>query len=240
MKIHAHILAWNEECILPFTLDHYSRFCEQIFVYDNMSTDGSDEVYKQYDNVVVVKWSGPEANEINEQYYLELKNNQYKKRSRDCDWVVVCDCDEFVYHPELLQQLEFYKNNKIDVPKIDGHDMYADVFPPYDGKLLVNKVKIGSETYSPMCKNIIFNPKIDVRFGIGAHSFQAPGARFSDTAEIKLLHYKFLGKDYVTQRYNMMRERLSEFNKKHKFGEHYNNPPMKYMDQLKQKQYKVI
>ena len=30
MKIHAHILAWNEEKILPYTLDHYSEFCEKI------------------------------------------------------------------------------------------------------------------------------------------------------------------------------------------------------------------
>ena len=41
MKIHSHILAWNEEKILPYTLDYYSTFCEKIFIYDNMS----DEMY---------------------------------------------------------------------------------------------------------------------------------------------------------------------------------------------------
>ena len=48
MKIHAHILSWNEEKILPYTLDHYSNICEKIFVYDNMSNDSSDDIYKKY------------------------------------------------------------------------------------------------------------------------------------------------------------------------------------------------
>ena len=57
MKIHAHILSWNEEKILPFTLDYYSNICEKIFIYDNMSTDSSDEIYKKYPKVEAVKWS---------------------------------------------------------------------------------------------------------------------------------------------------------------------------------------
>ncbi len=47
MNIHAHILTWNEEKILPFTLDYYSNICSQIFIYDNMSTDSSDEIFSK-------------------------------------------------------------------------------------------------------------------------------------------------------------------------------------------------
>ena len=237
MKIHAHILAWNEARILPFTLDHYSKFCEKIFVYDNMSDDGSDEIYAKYDNVVVRKWDN--NGEINEMKYLEIKNNAYKATSRDCDWVIVCDCDEILYHPKLLSVLESYKKLGVDIPKIDGHDMFSETFPEYDGEPITDKVKIGSKTYDVMCKNIIFNPKIDVQFGIGAHSFQANG-KYSDNDDLKVLHYKFLSKKYVLWRYEMMAKRLSEFNKKHGFGGHYANPPMKYMDEMKEMQYKVI
>jgi len=53
MKIHAYIIAWNEEKILPFTLDYYSKFCEKIYIYDNMSTDNSDKIYKKYEKVIV-------------------------------------------------------------------------------------------------------------------------------------------------------------------------------------------
>ena len=45
MIIHAHILAFNEEKILPFILDYYSKICDKIYIYDNISTDSSDDIY---------------------------------------------------------------------------------------------------------------------------------------------------------------------------------------------------
>lgn len=240
MIIHAHILAWNEEKILPFTLDYYSSFCEKIFIHDNMSTDSSDEIYKKYNKVEVIKWESNE--QINEMNYVNIKNNEYKKHSRKdgVDWVIVCDCDEFLYHPNLIEKLEYYKKMGISVPKISGHDMVSYEFPIHDGELLINKIKIGSERYEPMCKKIIFDPFIDVHFGVGAHSFSSPNAKFSETEDLKLLHYKFLGKDYVKKLYIDRAKRLSEFNKKNKFGEHYFNLPFKYMDELLNKKNQVI
>jgi len=238
MKIHAHILAWNEARILRFTLDHYTSFCEKVYIYDNMSDDGSDDIYKEYENVVVKKWDN--NGEINELKYLEIKNNAYKATSKDCDWVIVCDCDEFLYHPELLNKLAEYKDAGITVPKIDGHDMCSLEFPTYNGEPITDMIKVGSDTYEPMCKNIIFNPNVKPQFGIGAHSFSAPKGVFSKNAEIKLLHYKFLGKEYVLWRYEMMAKRLSDFNKKHGFGGHYTRPPMNYMDTMWANQNKVI
>jgi hypothetical protein len=240
MKIHAHILAWNEEKILPFTLDYYSNLCEKIFIYDNMSTDGSDEIYKKYPKVEVIKWDS--NNEINEINYIKIKSEEYKKRSRssDVDWVIVCDCDEFIYHEDLINKLSEYKMNGVNVPKISGHDMVSNIFPEYDGRSITDKIKVGSKKYEPMCKNIIFDPNLDVTYGIGAHSFSSPNARFSENDEIKLLHYKFLGKHYVKKLYIDRAKRLSEFNKSNKFGEHYFNLPFNYMDGLLKENYNVI
>jgi hypothetical protein len=240
MKIHAHILAWNEEKILPFTLDYYSNICEKIFIYDNMSTDSSDEIYKKYDKVEVIKWDS--NNEINEINYINIKNNEYKKYSRGSgvDWVIVCDCDEILYHSNLINVLQKYKEIGVTVPKVCGHDMVSETFPNYDGKLITEKVKIGSDRYQPMCKNIIFNPNVDVSFGVGAHSFSTTNGVFSETEELKLLHYKFLGKDYVKKLYIDRAKRLSEFNKQNKFGEHYFNLPFKYMDEVLSKNQEVI
>jgi hypothetical protein len=240
MKIHSHILAWNEEKILPFILDYYSNICEKIFIYDNMSTDSSDEIYKKYPKVEVIKWSS--NNEINEVNYINIKNNEYKKRSRgsNVDWVIVCDCDEILYHSELINVLQKYKEIGVTVPKVCGHDMVSETFPKYDGKLITEKIKIGSDRYQPMCKNIIFNPNVDVNFGIGAHSFSTTNGVFSETEELKLLHYKFLGKEYVKKLYIDRAKRLSEFNKQNKFGEHYFNLPFKYMDEVISKNQEVI
>jgi hypothetical protein len=238
MIIHAHILAWNEEQILPYTLDHYSSFCDQIFIHDNMSTDDSMEIYKKYPRVTVLKWSSND--EINELNYVQIKSNAYKQYSRDADWVIVCDCDEFLYHPDLMRILAEYKVQGVTVPKIDGHDMVAEVFPEYDGQPLTSKVKIGSDVYAPMCKNIIFDPSLDVQYGIGGHSFRAFGTVHSQNADLKLLHYKFLGKDYVKKLYISRAKRLSDFNKQNKFGEHYFNLPFEYMDKMLKENRQII
>jgi hypothetical protein len=221
MKIHAYILAWNEEKILPFTLDYYSQFCEKIFVYDNMSTDSSDEIYKRYSNVEVIKWSSND--QINEMNYLNIKNNEYKKNSRNnnIDWVIVCDCDEFLYHPNLVELLIDYKSKGVTVPKICGHNMVSENFPKYDGELITNKIKFGSDRHQPMCKNIIFNPELEVNYGVGAHSFSSKNGVFSENEDLKLLHYKFLGKEYVFNRSKVLNGRLSDFNKLYGYGTHY-------------------
>jgi hypothetical protein len=238
MVIHAHILSWNEEKILPFTLDYYSKICDKIFIHDNMSTDSSDDIYKRYEKVKVLKWDS--NNEINEFNYTKIKSNAYKIYSRDADWVIVCDCDEFLYHENLIEKLDEYKKNGITIPQIDGHDMVSESFPEYDGNPITDKIKIGSETYQPMCKNIIFDPKIDVEYGIGGHSIQSKQGKLSPTAELKLLHYKFLGKEYVKNIYISRAKRLSEFNKQNKLGEHYFNLPYQYMDTMLKNNYKVI
>jgi glycosyltransferase involved in cell wall biosynthesis len=179
----------GEEKILPFTLDHYSQFCEKIFVYDNMSTDGSDEIYKKYNNVTVIKWETPDK-KYNDVTLAQMKSQVYKVSRNKADWVIMCDCDEFLYHENLLEKLQQYKDIGVTMPKIDGHDMFSEEFPEYDGGLLTDKVKIGSETYEPMCKNIIFDPVLDVNYQPGAHASSANGAVVSKDAELKLLHYK--------------------------------------------------
>lgn len=239
MVIHAHILAYNEEKILPFTLDYYSTICEKIFVYDNMSTDSSDEIYKRYPKVTVIKWNS--NNEINDKNYIDIKSNCYKETSKDADWVIVCDCDEILYHQNLINMLKYYKKIGVDVPKIDGHDMVSEKFPEYDGKLITELVKTGSDTYEPMCKNILINPKKNVNYGFGAHNMFCENCVFSEDAELMLLHYKFLGLDYVANRYGVLEKRLSEFNKQNGFGSHYTQKNAhEYMEHLLKNKKEII
>lgn len=222
MKIHAYIIAYNEEKLLPFTLDYYSTFCEKIFVYDNMSTDSSDNIYKKYPKVTVVKWDS--NNEINEFNYINIKSNEYKKYSRnsDVDWVITIDCDEFVFHPNLIDKLKEYKEHNITIVQTSGHEMVCETFPEYDGLLLPDKVKIGSDKMTMLSKSIIFNPSIDINFGPGAHTFKSNKTILSPNDEIKILHYKCLGKEYVTNIYKERFNRLSQTNKENAWGFHYN------------------
>lgn len=232
MKVHAHILSWNEERILPFTLDYYSKFCERIFVYDNMSTDSSYEIYSKYKKVTVIKWDS--GDRINDLRYKEIKSNAYKiSREFNVDWVVVCDCDEILYHPNLIEKLEELKKRNIDMPLIDGHDMVSEDFPNYDGRLITEIVREGSDVYQPMCKNILFNPQKEVSYGFGAHTSSCIDCVKTERPELKLLHYKFLGLDYITNRYRTLNKRLSDFNIKSGFGSHYTDKnATSYMEHL--------
>jgi Glycosyl transferase family 2 len=221
MKIHAHIIAFNEEKILPFTLDYYSSICEKIFVYDNMSTDSSDEIYKKYEKVEVIKWDS--NNEINEFNYTKIKSYEYRNRSRGqkVDWVITCDCDEFIYHPNLIDKLKHYSSVGVTVVKTSGHEMVSNEFPKYDNTLLPNKIKIGSEKLKMLSKSIIFNPEINIEFDAGAHNFSSDNTILSDTDEIKILHYKGLGENYVKEIYENRAKRLSQTNKTNGWGTHY-------------------
>lgn len=223
MKIHAYIISYNEEKLLPFTLDYYSTFCEKIFVYDNYSTDSSDEIYKKYDKVEVIKWDS--GNEINENNYIKIKSEEYRKYSRnfDVDWVITIDCDEFVYHPNLVAKLKEYKERGITVVQTSGHEMVCETFPEYDGELLPNKVKIGSDKMTMLSKSVIFNPSIDINFGVGAHYFNSNHTVLSPSDEIKILHYKALSKEYVITIYDERFKRLSDLNKKNSWGTHYSD-----------------
>ena len=87
---------------------------------------------------------------------------------------------------------------------------------------------------------LIFNPKLDVQYGIGGHSFQANNAVYSTSPELKLLHYKMLGIEYVENIYKARAERLSDFNKQNKFGEHYFNVPYDYINKLLTENIQVI
>ena len=168
MIIHSHILAYNEEKILPFTLDYYSNICDKIFIHDNMSTDSSDEIYKKYPKVTVLKWNS--NNQIDENNYLKIKNEEYKKYSRDADWVIVCDCDEFLYHESLLNKLKEYYDKGVTIPYVVGYEMISETFPNYDGELITEKIKIGYGEAPELSKHVVFNPKIDIRYSTGAHS----------------------------------------------------------------------
>ena len=137
------------------------------------------------------------------------------------DYVIVCDCDEFLYHPNLVEKLKEFKQQGIDMPMVKGFEMISKTFPEYNSELITKKIKEGCDN-DFLNKNIVFNPMKEVAFGIGGHTNQSPDSIKTERAELMMLHYKFLSKEYVSNRYDMLEKRLSDFNKANGFGHHYN------------------
>jgi glycosyltransferase involved in cell wall biosynthesis len=214
MRIHVYTVCWNEAAMLPHFLRHY-RFADRIVVYDHHSTDDSAAIIRRFPNTILRTLRA--LNEIHESHLLWVKNHIYRECRGDADFVIAVDVDEFVYHPLLIDLLERYMAEGITLPKVKGYNMVSDRLPS-PGEDILRAVRHGvpdDVTVEGYCnaygKRCIFHPSIDINYQHGCHGCRPKGTvRESKTAQIKLLHYKFLGLEYTLRRHGEYRQRLSE------------------------------
>lgn len=228
MKIHAYILCYNEIKMIRHTLNHYTSFCDQVTVLDNMSNDGTqDHIRIQFPKVIIQPWTS--RNELSDAHYLKLKNKVWKKSRGVAQWVIVCDADEFLYHPDgIRNELQLRLNNQDWIPEVDGYNMVSDKFPDDYSLPIYEQVKQGVEA-KHFGKRIVFNPYqvIEINYGPGAHTC-TPVLRSSgkiDPHPLNLLHFKYMGSDYVKQRHAMYADRMSYENRKLGYGAEYLKGP---------------
>ena len=220
--IHYYAICWNEEKMLPFMLDYYDQFVDKIYIYDNYSTDNSNKILAERNKIEVIKFET--NNSINDMIYNDIKNNCWKKSRGKADYVIVCDVDEFLYHPQIKDFLMncFKKKYSFFIPK--GYNMYAETFPQYDSKKLLIEIYKDGIQDTLFCKSIIFDPHriVEINYTAGAHFCYPWGiVKTKEDEKLKLLHYKNLGVEYVLKRCNLYRKRLSKSNIDNDFGIHY-------------------
>jgi len=216
MKIDLFAICYNEEIMLPYFLRHYSNFCNNITIYDNMSTDSSREIMKKYGVNVIEHNTNSESVESQR---IKIRNNCWKKS--DADWVIVCDVDEFVYHRNMLRILKLTKATRIQTK---GYEMVSEKLPTTNGQIY-DEIKYGTfkESYSKPC---LFKPGdiIDINFGPGSHpgtSKNATGNVISiKDSGIKLLHYKYINRDVLIEKYAHYAKRLSRESIRKGYGDH--------------------
>lgn len=216
--IHYYSICWNEEKILPYVLDYYSPICEKIVFLDNESDDHSKSIIRSFSNAEVRSYSS--NGEIRDDIYIDIKNNIWKESRGKADWVIVCDTDEILYHPQLLSKLDELKKDGVTIIRPHGFDMYAESYP--EKSLL--EIKDGIKDNRHLGKCIIFNPdKIEeINYKIGCHKCYPTGElKFYKRDDIKLLHYKFLNLEFLIERFEILRNRLSNYNVENNFGKHY-------------------
>lgn len=216
--IHYYSLCWNEEKILPFVLDYYSSFCGKLLIMDNESDDNSISIIESYKNAQVESYSSKD--EIRDDLYLEIKNNIWKQSKGKADWVIVCDIDEILYHPNLEEVLKRIKKEGYSIIKPYGFDMYSRSFPQKS----LFEVRTGVADFRHLRKCIIFDPNLidEINFKAGCHKCYPLGkVKIYSDPNFKLLHYKNLDLDYLLFRNKRFKERLSQFNIENKLGKHY-------------------
>ena len=103
MTITVYTFLYNEEDILPYFLKHYSQFVDKIVVYNNMSTDNSIEILKNWKDCEIEIREFDTNNQYDERTVVEFKNNCGKEGDRD--YVIVWDMEELLYHPAIHHQV---------------------------------------------------------------------------------------------------------------------------------------
>ena len=219
MTIHLYTICWNEEGMLPHFLRHYSSFCDQLFVYDNFSSDRSAAICASYDRVTLRQYDS--GGQIRDDLYLAIKNNVWKRSRGQADWVIVCDIDEFLYAADLRRQLEELDRSDSTLVRCKGYNMVSEHYPT-PAQPIFETIREGVPSTS-FNKVLLFRPdQIDeINFGPGAHTCNPIGKLSYSDLDFKLLHYKYLSLEYHLQRYRLMASRLSAYNKKFNFGFHY-------------------
>lgn len=220
--IYLLAVCWNESLFLPYFLNYYS-FVDKIIIFDNFSSDNSVEIMKQFNNVEFTYYNTNEK--IRDDIYLEIKNNVWKSYRTECDWMIIVDIDEIIYHPMGLDKYIQSLPNDIAILQCTGFEMISPNFLLANGQSIFEKCNRGVPL-PQLNKCSVINTKLvkEINYLAGAHMCNpiTSGKTLKDT--IKLLHYKFIFPiDFLIQRYTLMSQRLSDENKKNAWGLHYNN-----------------
>ncbi len=221
MKILVFSCCFNEEHMLPFYLDYYSNFigADKIVIVDGGSSDRSQDIIKANSKTELII---DVQEKLDDRHLNDLRNDGWKPYRDQYDWVIVCDIDEFIYHPNLKEKLKEYDENGITIPLTEGYDMISKKFPKFEeGKYLPDIVNRGVRDSVFLDKKSIFKSSIDINYHIGSHGCDPIGSvKYSDTRDIKHLHFKWVAHKYMTRRSAGVADRLSDWNLSGGCGSH--------------------
>lgn len=212
MKIDVFTTCYNEEIILPYFIRHYKEFATNITVYDNMSTDSSVKIMEENGGINIIPFDT--KGKFEESVLMKIRNSCWK--NSNADWVIVCDTDELIYHPNIINIL---KNTHATHILASGYEMVAEELPTTD-RQIYEEIKNGyfKPDYSKPC---IFKPfEIhESNFAPGSHTAKPTGNVISiNNSGIKLLHYKYLNREVLIKKYSHYATRQSEEMKRKGWG----------------------
>jgi uncharacterized radical SAM superfamily Fe-S cluster-containing enzyme len=217
--VHVYTLCWNEEIMLPHFLRHYS-WAERIVVYDNESEDGTRNCVADCDNAELRSFDT--GGRYSEERLANFKNNAWKESRGDADLVIICDVDELLYHPDLAAVLGTMVRRKATLLLPMAYQMVSSRVP-VPGEDLLDAMPEGVRLHA-YDKCLLFDPnEIDeINFDLGAHVCRPAGrVEYFRVPGLVLLHYKYLGLEYVHNRHRLYTERTEKVDIDRKFSPHH-------------------
>lgn len=186
--------------MLPYYFRHYDAITDHFFIFDDKSTDASLDMLTKHPKVKIDCFHKQPESFVAAAH--EFNNNIWKQSRNKADWVIICSMDEHLYHPDLWNYLEQCRDAGITAIPAEGYQMISNDFPNTE-KPLCDLITFGMP-YKKMSKLCIFNPDAidEINYKHGRH-YSDPVGRvvYPQRRDLKLLHYKYLGLDYLIMRY---------------------------------------
>ncbi|MCX5867832.1 MAG: glycosyltransferase [Proteobacteria bacterium] len=225
-RIHLYATCWNEVRLLGFFFKHYDSVVQRYMIYDEGSNDGSLDLLIGHPKVEVRRFVRryPDSFVLSE---LDLFNNCWKESrgfrgSPSADWVIVCNIDEHLMHPDLGGYLSKCLEAGITAIPALGYQMLSDEFPRPSEHLC--KTRTSALPDPTDCKLILFSPSEikEINYKPGGHVAQPEGRVIAPARdELLLLNYQILGIDYTLKRFAELRSGLGPLDHARGWGFHY-------------------
>jgi glycosyltransferase involved in cell wall biosynthesis len=212
----AYCLAFDEAPIIHYWVRHYRTFCERVIVYvDTDTTDGTGRIAADEGAEVRYHRTGGVLDDVG---FVAFAQDRYKEARGQADWVVWVDADEFLYHPRMPERLTELRAAGVTYPLVAGYTMVADAPPAGPGQIY-DEIRRGipSPEYGKPC---VFDPALEVAWSPGKHSATTTGnaTRDDGSDRLRLLHYRYLGAEWMVARNARNYARIDENNRRMRHG----------------------
>lgn len=211
----AFCLAYNEATLIRYWVRHYRAFCERVTVYvDDATDDGTDALASRAGaGVCYHRTSG-----LNDEGFVAFAQERYKDARGHARWVVWADADEFLYHPRMAERLDALRARGVTRPTVEGYQMVGEA-PPLGRRPITEQITRGlpAREYGKVC---CFDPALEVVWQPGKHHATVSGDDVPDDGAdpLKLLHYRYLGRDWLVARNARNYARMDEAQRARRHG----------------------
>ena len=131
MRVVGVTFTFNEERLVPHVMEYWKRLgVDKLLVFDNMSTDRTVELLRQYDFVEVGTY-GTDGH-FDEFYLTYLRNNLWK--GIYADYIIVSDFDEVPYCETDFK--EFLSTTNATIIQTHQFNVVRKNLPEFNGELL--------------------------------------------------------------------------------------------------------
>jgi hypothetical protein len=223
VSTHLYTVSLNEADMLGFFFRHYDSWVDRYYVYDDGSTDGTLDILKAHPRVVLRKFDRVHPDSFVDSHRV-MQNESWKQSRDGADWIVVTAIDEHLHCPNwtMRDYLDLCAAKGVTCIPALGYNMIAEEFPAPGGLLCETHTRGAADPI--MCKLSLFDPVAvsETGFVHGRHAAAPMGRiRYPGQDELRLLHYKNLGREHTLRRHQFLAGGLRERDELNRWGHHY-------------------